>query len=110
VTVIWLNGTVGAGKSAVGRALACMLRSAVFLDGDDDAGPSHLPNSVRWRTALQALLRAAARRGSFRTLVVAYPLDRFGYARLKAVCGRSHRRCIVINLAPPLAMTLRGLA
>jgi len=108
VTIIWLNATVGAGKSAVGRALACMLPSAVFMDGDDYAGPSHLPNPVRWRMALQALLRAAARRGSFPTLVVAYPLDRFGYAQLKAVCGRSHRPCIVINLATPLAMTLRG--
>jgi shikimate kinase len=47
-TVIWLNGTVGAGKSAVGQALAYMLPSAIFLDGDDYAGPSHLPNPVRW--------------------------------------------------------------
>jgi hypothetical protein len=108
MTVIWLNATVGAGKSAIGQTLSRMLPSANFLDGDDYAGSSHLPNPVRWQIALQALLRAAARRGSFATLVVAYPLDRFGYARLRAVCGRSHRPCIVINLATPLAVTLRG--
>ena len=53
MTVIWLNGTVGAGKSAVGQALAYMLPSAIFLDGDNYAGPSHLPNPVRWHMALQ---------------------------------------------------------
>jgi hypothetical protein len=108
MTVVWLNATVGSGKSAVGQALARILPSAVFLGGDDYAGPSHLPNPLRWRVALQTLLRAGVRRGSFPTLVVAYPLDRFGYAQLKAICGRSCRPCLVINLAPPLSMTLRG--
>jgi hypothetical protein len=108
MTVIWLNATVGAGKTAVGTVLARMLPSAVFMDGDDHAGAAHLPNPIRWRMALQVLLRAARRKGTARILVVAYPLDRFGYAQLKAVCGRSHRRVWVINLAPPLAMTLRG--
>jgi hypothetical protein len=108
MTVIWLNATVGAGKSAVGQALACIMPSAVFLDGDDYAGPSHLPHPVRWRMALEALLRAAARRGTIATLIVAYPLDRHGYARLRAVCRKARRPCIVINLATPLPMTLRG--
>ncbi len=108
MAVIWLNATVGGGKSAVGRALARIVPGAVFMDGDDHAGPSHLPNPARWRIALQTLLRAAARPGRFPTLVVAYPLDRAGFRRLKANCGRAHRFLVVVNLATPLSMTLRG--
>ncbi|CAH2602314.1 Shikimate kinase [Rhodovastum atsumiense] len=106
--VIWLNGTIGAGKSAVGQALAVRLPASRFLDGDDLAGPSHLPNPRRWRMALDALLRAAARPGRQAALVIAYPLDAAGWRRLRTVCGRGRRALVVLNLAPPLAMTLRG--
>jgi hypothetical protein len=108
VTVIWLNATVGAGKSAVGQALARLSPANRFIDGDDLAGPRHLPNPVRWRMAFDLLLRAAARRGHCRTLVVAYPLDRLGYRKLRAVCARAHRPLVVVNLATPLPIILRG--
>jgi hypothetical protein len=58
--------------------------------------------------ALEALLRIVARHGHARAHVVAYPLDSASYQRLRAVCGRSRRRLVVVNLAPPLALTLRG--
>lgn len=106
--VIWLNGTIAAGKSAVGRQLADLLPRAVFVDGDDHAGPAHLPNRLRWRMALEALLCIVARRGGAHVHVVAYPLDGSSYQRLHAVCGRGRRRLVVVNLAPPLALTLRG--
>ncbi len=101
--VIWLNGTVGSGKSAVGRALAARLPGAVFLDGDDLAGPSGLPNRERWAMALAALLQVVAQRR--RRLVIAYPLDRAGYARLRARCGGA---LLVVTLATPLPIVLRG--
>jgi len=72
MSVIWLNGTVGSGKSTVGAALAGLLPASRFLDGDDLAGPSHLPNPMRWGMALDALLAAVVRPGRFRWLVVAY--------------------------------------
>ncbi len=106
--VIWLNGTVGSGKSAVGRALAAALPASRFLDGDDVAGPGHLPKPLRWRRALEALLRAAAWRGRHRWLVIAYPLQAEGARRLRAVCGRAGRRLCIVNLDTPLAVTLRG--
>ena len=108
VTIVWLNGTVGSGKTAVGRALAELMPCARFLDGDDYAGPSWLPKPESWRLALKTLLRMVARRGRVGTLVIAYPLDRTGYRRLQAACSRARQRLLVVTLAPPLAMTLRG--
>ncbi|WP_376100683.1 hypothetical protein ACE7GA_27070 (plasmid) [Roseomonas sp. CCTCC AB2023176] len=108
VRVIWLNGGVGSGKSAVGGALARLLPGSRFLDGDDLAGPRHLPNPVRWRMALDALLRAVARRGRFRWLVIAYPLEADGFRRLRAAQGTARRFLTIVNLDAPLAMTLRG--
>jgi energy-coupling factor transporter ATP-binding protein EcfA2 len=106
--VVWLNGTVGSGKSTVGTALAGLLPASMFLDGDDLAGPSHLPNPVRWGMALDALLAAVIRPGRFRCLIVAYPLDSSGFLQLRAACGKARRRFIVINLDVPTSMTLRG--
>ena len=106
--VIWLNSTVGAGKSAVGQALAAIVPGAAYVDGDDHAGPSHLPPAVSWRIALDALLRLIARPRSRRVLVVAYPLRGPDYARLRAACGRARRVLVVVTLAPPLTTTLRG--
>lgn len=106
--VIWLNGTVGAGKSAVGQALAAILPGAAYVDGDDYAGPVHLPHVLRWRVALDVLLRLVARPGRARVLVVAYPLRAPDYARLRAACGRARRILTVATLAPPLTMTLCG--
>jgi hypothetical protein len=109
MAVIWLNATIGAGKSAVGQALAYILPAAVFIDGDDHAGPSHLPNLVRWHMAFNALLRqVGVRSGCCRVLVIAYPLDRSGCLRLKATCSRAHRPLVIVNLATPLPITLRG--
>lgn len=107
MTVIWLNGRIGSGKSALGRALAALLPQARFVDGDDHAGPAHLPNCVRWHMALEALLRLARCRRSLR-LVIAYPLEAQGFRRLRAVCGRARRGLLVVNLATPLPIALRG--
>lgn len=108
MTVIWVNGAIGAGKTAVGRALAGLLSGARFLDGDDHAGPRHLPARRRWRMATDALLRAVALRAHTPVLVIAYPLDPTGYRRLRTVCGRSRRRLMVVTLATPLPIILRG--
>ena len=106
--VSWLNGTVGSGKTAVGRALAGMLPDAAFVDGDDHAGPSHLPRHRRWRVAMTALVELIARSGRRRTLVVAYPLTMAHHGRLRATCGRGHRSLIVVTLATPLTQIVRG--
>ena len=106
--VIWLNGTVGVGKSTVGQALAAVLPGAAYVDGDDYAGPSHLPHALRWRVALDVLLRLVARTGRTRVLVVAYPLRGPDHARLRAACGRARRVLTVVTLAPPLTTTLCG--
>jgi hypothetical protein len=108
MSVIWLNGTIGSGKSAVGEALAHLIPCARHLDGDDFAGPDDLPNVRRWRMAVDALLLAITQRGRFKTLVIAYPLDDRDYSCLRAVCGKAKRSLVVVNLAPPLNMTLRG--
>ncbi len=108
MAVIWLNGTIGSGKTAVGRALAEMLRRAVFMDGDDHAGGEHLPVKHRWDIATATLIRAVTKCGISKTLVVAYPLQASGYIRLRTACARAHRALLVVNLAPPLSMTLRS--
>ena len=66
--VIWLNGTVGSGKSTVGRALAARLPGARFLDGDDFATVGPAPE--RWRAAITALLRQVRRLGGKQVLVI----------------------------------------
>ncbi len=106
--LIWLNGTVGSGKTAVGRALAASLPGAAFVDGDDHAGPSHLPPALRWRAAVTSLLRLLACSTRRRVLVVAYPLTRPDYARLRAACGRARRSLAVVTLATPLTLVARG--
>ena len=106
--VVWLNGTVGSGKSTVGTALAGLLPASRFLDGDDVAGPSHLPDRVRWGMALDTLLAAVRRRAHSPWLVVAYPLDAAGFRRLRAACAKAGRRLAVVNLDVPLSVTLRG--
>ena len=106
--VVWLNGTVGSGKSTVGAALADLLPVSRFLDGDDVAGPSHLPNHVRWAMAIDALLAVVLRSGRSGWLVVAYPLDAADFRRLRATCARAQRSLSVVNLDVPLSMTLRG--
>jgi hypothetical protein len=108
MSVIWLNGTVGSGKTSVGKVLVKLLAGARFMDGDDCAGPEHLPNFMRWRAAVNALLQAVVRPGRYSTLVIAYPLDFLSFRRLEATCRRAHRSLLVVNLASPLAMTLRG--
>ena len=85
---MWLNGTVGSGKSTIGAALAGLLPKARFLAGDDLAGPGYLPTVALWSVALDALLMAVARSGGFRCLVVAYSLDAAGYRRLRAACSK----------------------
>ena len=101
--VIWLNGTVGSGKSAVGRALAAQLPGARFLDGDDFATVGPAPE--RWRAAITALLRQVRRLGGKQVLVIAYPLAAADHARVRAAC---RGRLIVVNLATPLPLVLRG--
>jgi hypothetical protein len=108
VSVVWLNGTVGSGKSTVGAALADLLPASRFLDGDDLAGPNHLPNPMRWGMALDALLVAVVRPGRSRWLVVAYPLEAIGFRRLRAACARAQRPFVVVNLDVPTSMALRG--
>lgn len=107
MTVIWLNGTIGSGKTAVGLALAALLPAARFVDGDDHAGPPHLPNRRRWRMAIEAVL-ARARRRPPGSLVVAYPLDRADFRRVRTGCAQARRRLVVVNLATPLPIVLRG--
>ncbi len=107
MTVIWLNGTVGAGKSVVGRALAGMLPHAVFVDGDEVA-PEGVAAPARWRIAVDALVRRLVRQIGRETLVVAYPLARPDFLRVRAACGRAGRLLVVVTLATPLAIVLRG--
>ena len=105
--IIWLNGVVGSGKSAVGAALACLLPGGHFIDGDDHAGPADLPDRWRWRIALLTVLTLARRRPPAR-IVVAYPLDSGSFRILRSRCARVRRRLVVINLATPLPVVLRG--
>jgi hypothetical protein len=107
MTVIWLNGAIGSGKSTVGAALAALLPRAAFVDGDDHAGPRHLPNRQRWRMALEAVLTLARRRPPA-LLVIAYPLDGADIRRVRAGCAQARRRLLVVNLATPLPIVLRG--
>lgn len=107
MTVVWINGPVGAGKTAVGRALAALSPSAQFIDGDDHAGPGGGPARIRWRRAMDVLIGMARWCRGVGTLVVAYPLDRLGHQRLMAACTRAHRPLVVVNLATPLFLVLR---
>jgi hypothetical protein len=108
MSVIWLNGTIGSGKSAVGKALADLLPNSRFMDGDNYAGQEHLGNARRWRIVIDALLQAIVRRDRILFLIIAYPLDYEGFCRLRATCRKAQRELLLINLAPPLLMTLKG--
>ena len=106
--VVWLNGTVGSGKSTVGAALASLLPASRFLDGDDVAGPSLPPDRVRWGMALDALLAAVLGRGRLLWLILAYPLDAADLRRLRAACAKAGRLLAVVNLDVPLSLVLRA--
>ena len=84
MSVVWLNGTVGSGKSAIGAALANLLPASRFLDGDDLAGPSYLPSAARWGMTLDALLTAVAGPGASS---MACPCLPFGRNRLSTGAG-----------------------
>jgi Mg-chelatase subunit ChlI len=106
--VIWLNGAVGSGKTAVAQAIANMLPRARFVDGDDFAGACHVPADLRWQMALNALLHFVARSGSPPILLVAYALRIADSLRARATCAQARRALVVVNLATPLPITLRG--
>lgn len=106
--IVWLNGTIGSGKSTVGAALGKLLPNARFLDGDDLAGPEDLPYQIRWRMAVDAAILEVKRGGGSAALVIAYPLSVCDFRRVRAVAAGARRSLFVVNLAPPIALTLRG--
>ncbi len=100
--VVWLTGPINSGKTTLGRALAGRWPGAVFVDGDDHDAPDGADLAARIGAAMARIERLVLAGGE--RLVVAYPLDAAGYARMRAVCGAG---LMVAVLAPPLAEALR---
>jgi hypothetical protein len=100
LTVIHLNGPINSGKPSVGRALAGLLPSAVFIDGNDHDAPDDASLGTRIEVALRRIeTRIAKATGDY--LIVAYPLDQAHYSRLQAASERREARFLVLTLAPP---------
>lgn len=109
IGVIHLNGPINSGKTSVGRTLAQRLTGADFLDGDDHDAPGDAPLPDRIAAAWRRIeTHIASAQNPW--LVIAYPLDDAGFARLRAACDRRAARLLVVTLAPPeaVALTDRG--
>ncbi|WP_342359180.1 shikimate kinase [Terrarubrum flagellatum] len=102
---IVLNGPINAGKSTVGARLAALLRSAVFIDGDDHDAPDDAPLAERIVAAWERIERLLATSEADH-LVIAYPVEQESYARLRRSCELRGAELVVVTLAPPLEIAL----
>jgi hypothetical protein len=105
LSVVHVNGPINSGKSTVGRALACVLSDARFVDGDDYDVPCDVPLETQWAMALMRIEHDIAV-AECRYLIVAFPIDRAGFEQLNAACKKRSGRLIVVTLSPPLEVAL----
>jgi hypothetical protein len=109
--VIYLNGSINAGKTTVAKLLADMIPCAVLIEVDDLPAPRKMP----LETSIKALLRDAAdvarnwhQRG-FHPIVV-WPISHEDHAEFTARLGSAGASVLTITLAPKreIALTNRG--
>ena len=104
MTIYWLTGVIGAGKSTLGAVLAATMPETDFIDGDfclaqDDA----LSFEQRIQNNKNHLIKKCleyAQGG--RNLVVAYPVQKETVATLRQACRDSNGQLVVIALTAPL--------
>jgi hypothetical protein len=101
--IIILNGSVNAGKTTTGKALAAILPGAQFIDGDDHGVSRSVPFQQMTDLSLDWLIDQIAD-AEAHTLVIARPLRDTDYARLQPVVIARGAQLIVVTLAPPLAV------
>jgi hypothetical protein len=109
--VIYLNGSINAGKTTVANLLAEMIPCAVLIEIDDLPAPRKMPLEL----SIKPLLRDAAdlarnwhQRG-FPPIVV-WPISQEDLAEFTARLGSAGASVLTITLAPKceIAMTNRG--
>ncbi len=102
---VCINGTINAGKSTIGRALAQYLPDAEFVEGDDHGAPDGIGLEAMIDIAIARLADRIARSRNA-VLVIAYPLRQEDYVRLRQAAANRGAVFFVVTLAPPQAVVL----
>ena len=99
---IFLHGTIGAGKTTLGRGLAAAL-DGVFTDGDLFQRPG-----VPWYASSLTVARgmAGAALEPPGPAVLAYPLRCVDHLYLRGACREARVRAVFVNLHAPLDVLL----
>jgi predicted ATPase len=102
---VFLHGSIGAGKTTLGTALAERCSSA-YVDGDQYQLPDR-PWFASSLTVARALADAAVRETRSASLVVlGYPLRCVDHLYLKRRLEQAGVRTLFVNLRPPLSSIL----
>lgn len=103
--VIVLNGPINTGKTTTGKAMADLLPSACFVDGDDHGLPGDAPLEAK---IAAAIARIAAMIASTHAdpLIVAFPLREQDYSALHAATASRGATLRIITLSPPMDIAL----
>ena len=98
---VFLHGSIGVGKTTLGRALAERC-SAVYVDGDQYQLPDR-PWFASSLTVARALAEAAVRETSLASLVLlGYPLRCIDHLYLRRRLEQVGVSTMFVNLSPPL--------
>jgi shikimate kinase len=109
MTIYWLTGAMGAGKSTLGAALAASLPKTLFIDGDFLLVDSDkIPFAERiMRTKNQLIETCISFAKDKQSVVIAYPVTKETIIDLKQKFELLNAKLIVIGIQSPLLTTTR---
>jgi len=107
MSVVFLSGPIGVGKTTLGRAVAASL-GAAFLDGDDFAAPDRPWYASSLSTSRGILEAAQGALPKHRLVIVAYPLRCASYVYFRRRLSEAGRRTIFVTLRASYASIVRA--